>query len=39
MHASEPILRRKLSDEVFDRLVRVIESGELPPDAQLPSER
>jgi len=37
--ASDPIVRRKLSDEVFDRLVRVIETGELPPDAQLPSER
>src|SRR5450432_1263284 len=39
MDAHEPIIRRKLSDEVFDRLVRVIESGELAPDAQLPSER
>ena len=37
--AIEPIVRRKLADEVFDRLVRVIESGELPPEAQLPSER
>ena len=32
-------MRRKLSHEVFDRLVRTIQSGELAPDDQLPSER
>jgi len=39
METSEPIVRRKLSDVVFDRLVRLIESGEFPPDSRLPSER
>lgn len=35
----EPILRRKLSDEVFDRLERMITSGELKPGDEMPSER
>lgn len=33
------ITRRKLSDEVLDRLLRAIESGQYPPGTQLPSER
>ena len=33
------IVRRKLSDEVFDRLSHAITSGEYPPGSQLPSER
>ena len=37
--AADPVVRRKLSHEVFDRLVRTIQSGELAPDDQLPSER
>lgn len=37
--AQEPIVRRKLSDEVFDRLKAMIVSGEVAPDAALPSER
>jgi DNA-binding FadR family transcriptional regulator len=37
--APEPIVRRKLSHEVLDRLVQTIQSGELAPDDQLPSER
>jgi DNA-binding FadR family transcriptional regulator len=37
--ATDPIVRRKLSHEVFDRLVQTIQSGELAPDDQLPSER
>lgn len=37
--AADPIVRRKLSHEVFDRLVHTIQSGELAPDDQLPSER
>lgn len=36
---SEPIVRRKLSDEVFDRLERLITSGELQPGDEMPSER
>jgi GntR family transcriptional regulator, sialic acid-inducible nan operon repressor len=35
----EPIVRRKLSDEVFDRLERLITSGELQPGDEMPSER
>ena len=35
----DPVVRRKLSHEVFDRLARTIQSGELAPDDQLPSER
>jgi DNA-binding FadR family transcriptional regulator len=34
-----PVVRRKLSHEVFDRLVRAIRSGEFAPGDQLPSER
>jgi DNA-binding FadR family transcriptional regulator len=36
---SEPIVRRKLSDQVFDRLKRLITSGELKPGDEMPSER
>ena len=39
MTASEPIVRRKLSDEVFARLKRTITSGELKPGDDMPSER
>jgi len=39
MQQDEKIVRRKLSDEVLDRLYRLIEEGELPPGSQLPSER
>ncbi len=39
MPPADPIVRRKLSHEVFDRLVQTIQSGELAPDDQLPSER
>lgn len=35
----EPIVRRKLSDEVFARLERMITSGELEPGDEMPSER
>jgi GntR family transcriptional regulator, sialic acid-inducible nan operon repressor len=35
----EPIVRRKLSDQVFDRLKRLITSGELKPGDEMPSER
>ncbi|EJL58589.1 transcriptional regulator [Rhizobium sp. CF122] len=35
----EQIVRRKLSDEVFDRLERLITSGELQPGDEMPSER
>ncbi|MBC8718298.1 transcriptional regulator NanR [Ochrobactrum sp. Marseille-Q0166] len=35
----EPIVRRKLSDEVFDRLENMITSGELVPGDEMPSER
>jgi GntR family transcriptional regulator, sialic acid-inducible nan operon repressor len=35
----EPIVRRKLSDEVFDRLERMITSGEVKPGDDMPSER
>lgn len=35
----EQIVRRKLSDEVFDRLERLITSGELKPGDEMPSER
>jgi GntR family transcriptional regulator, sialic acid-inducible nan operon repressor len=37
--ASEPIARRKLSDEVLDRLLARIRSGEFPVGSWLPSER
>lgn len=36
---AEPIIRRKLSDEVFDRLENMITSGELMPGDEMPSER
>ncbi|MGX1260635.1 DNA-binding FadR family transcriptional regulator [Sinorhizobium fredii] len=36
---SEPIVRRKLSDEVFARLKALIETGELQPGDEMPSER
>ncbi|MCM8730576.1 transcriptional regulator NanR [Hephaestia sp. GCM10023244] len=36
---SEPIVRRKLADEVFDRLKAMIVSGERGPGESLPSER
>jgi DNA-binding FadR family transcriptional regulator len=36
---SERIPRRKLSDEVLDRLKRLIVSGELKPGDEMPSER
>jgi len=39
MNRSEPIVRRKLSDEVFARLKRLITSGELQPGDDMPSER
>ena len=35
----EPIVRRKLSDEVRERLLAMIRSGELRPGDRLPSER
>jgi GntR family transcriptional regulator, sialic acid-inducible nan operon repressor len=37
--ASEPIQRRKLSDEVFDRLKAMITSGSVRPGDFMPSER
>jgi GntR family transcriptional regulator, sialic acid-inducible nan operon repressor len=37
--SDEPILRRKLYQEVVDRLMQRIESGEISPGQQLPSER
>lgn len=36
---SEPIVRRKLSDEVFARLKLLIETGELKAGDEMPSER
>src|SRR3546814_13402230 len=36
---NEPIVRRKLADEVFDRLKAMIVSGERSPGESLPSER
>ena len=39
MQGNEKIQRRKLSDEVFNRLFQAIEDGELAPGSQLPSER
>ncbi|MBB5391750.1 MULTISPECIES: transcriptional regulator NanR [unclassified Herbaspirillum] len=35
----EPIQRRKLYQEVLERLMGRIHAGEFPPDSQLPSER
>lgn len=39
MDHSEPIVRRKLSDEVLARLKRLITSGDLRPGDEMPSER
>ncbi len=39
LSGSDPIVRRKLSDEVFDRLKAMIVSGECGPGESLPSER
>ena len=36
---SDPIVRRKLSDEVFDRLKTLIATGDLQPGDAMPSER
>jgi DNA-binding FadR family transcriptional regulator len=36
---AQPIIRRKLADEVRDRLMAMIRSGELRPGDRLPSER
>jgi DNA-binding FadR family transcriptional regulator len=36
---SEKIRRRKLSDEILDRLLQLIEQGEVEPGGFLPSER
>jgi GntR family transcriptional regulator, sialic acid-inducible nan operon repressor len=35
----EPVQRRKLSQEVLDRLIEAISTAEFPPGSQLPSER
>lgn len=37
--ATDRIVRRKLSDQVFERLRDLMASGELPPGAPMPSER
>lgn len=37
--APDRIVRRKLSDQMFDRLRDLMASGELPPGAPMPSER
>lgn len=37
--AADPIVRQKLSDQVFDRLWQMISSGELAPGDTIPSER
>lgn len=39
MNVSEPIVRKKLSDEVFARLKLMIETGELKAGDDMPSER
>ena len=39
MQGEDKIQRRKLSDEVFNRLFQSIEEGDLAPGSQLPSER
>ncbi len=39
MSVAEPITRRKLSDEVFDRLKRMITTGEVRTGDAMPSER
>lgn len=38
-HIDAPIVRQKLSDQVFDRLWAMIQSGELAPGDAMPSER
>src|SRR5262245_1222463 len=38
-HPPERIVRRKLSNEVFERLFAMIERGDFTPEEQLPSER
>lgn len=35
----EKLVRRKLADQVLDRLLALIERGELPPGSRLPGER
>lgn len=37
--STQPIIRRKLADDVRDRLIHTIRSGELRPGDRLPSER
>jgi DNA-binding FadR family transcriptional regulator len=37
--ASEKLVRQKLADQVLDRLMALIEQGELPPGSRLPGER
>jgi DNA-binding FadR family transcriptional regulator len=39
MNVSDLIVRRRLSDEVLDRLLAIIKSGQIAPGEQLPSER
>lgn len=39
MDKPEPIVRRKLSDEVLDRLKLMLSSGDLSPGDEMPSER
>ncbi|HVX83170.1 MAG TPA: GntR family transcriptional regulator, partial [Devosiaceae bacterium] len=39
MPVAAPIVRRKLSQSVFDRLIERINSGEFPRGGLLPSER
>jgi len=36
---SEKLVRKKLADQVLDRLLALIERGELPPGSRLPGER
>lgn len=38
-HAADKIIRRKLSDQVLERLQELMAKGELPPGAPMPSER
>lgn len=38
-HEEAPIVRQKLSDQVLDRLMGMIQSGELAPGDEMPSER
>ncbi|MDZ7919532.1 MAG: GntR family transcriptional regulator [Rhodoferax sp.] len=37
--STDPIQRRKLYQDVLDRLLERIRNGEIPPGEQLPSER